>query len=75
MQLQQSYRHCILNPDEKVDKTTGRYLIPFVNYNHAYPVDKRGSFLGGKAARREADQSPPTSKNVWSYTLTPNTTS
>jgi hypothetical protein len=34
----------------------------------------RGSFPGGKAARHEADHSPPSGtkvKNAWSYTSTP----
>jgi len=37
-------------------------------------MDTRGSFPGGKAARHEADQSPPSSadvKNTWVYTSTP----
>jgi hypothetical protein len=40
----------------------------------SYPMDTRGSFLGGKAARCEADHSPQSSaeiKNAWSYTSTP----
>jgi hypothetical protein len=39
----------------------------------SYPMGNRGSFPGGKAARREADHSPPPSaevKNAWSYTST-----
>jgi hypothetical protein len=40
----------------------------------SYPVGTGGSFLGGKAAGREADHSLPSSsevKNAWSYTSTP----
>jgi hypothetical protein len=39
-----------------------------------YPMGTEGSFPGGKAARREADYSPPTSaevKKAWVYTSTP----
>jgi hypothetical protein len=40
----------------------------------SYPVGIRGSFLGGKAAGNEADDSPPSSaevNNAWRYTSTP----
>jgi hypothetical protein len=40
----------------------------------SYPMGTTGSFPGGKAARHEADHSPPSSakvKNAWSYTSTP----
>jgi hypothetical protein len=40
----------------------------------SYPMGTRGSFLGVKRPRREADHSPPSSaevKNAWSYTSTP----
>jgi hypothetical protein len=40
----------------------------------SYPTGTRGSFLGGKAAGREAHHSPPSSaevKSVWTYTSTP----
>jgi hypothetical protein len=41
----------------------------------SYPVGNRGSFLGVKRPRREADHSPPPTaevkKNEWIYTSTP----
>jgi len=40
----------------------------------SYPMGNRGSFPGGNAAGREADQSSPSSaevKNAWSYTSSP----
>jgi hypothetical protein len=40
----------------------------------SYPMGTGGFFLGGKAAGREADHSPPTNaevKKTWIYTSTP----
>jgi hypothetical protein len=45
-----------------------------VRHPASYPMGTRDSFSGSKAARCEADHSPPSSaevKNSWSYTSTP----
>jgi len=71
----------MLHFKEHLQKTRAKLIsvITFVHLFLAHPASYLmvtvGTFAEGKAARHEADHSPPSSaevKNAWSYTSIPN---